>query len=205
MSIPHYWSDAIHHLSTRDTVIAKIISAYAHEALTSRSDAFYTLCRSIVGQQISVKAADSIWKKLETGVQDLTYETVWKADEAQLRAYGLSGSKIKYMKFLAEYFSHTGHKKDWKTLSVEEVSAELLAIKGIGKWTVQMFLIFHQLHPDQLPLGDIGLMKAIEKSYNEGKPLSTTRLGLITKKWAPYRTVATWYLWRSLDPVPVKY
>lgn len=186
----------------------EIIMRYKGETLNSRGTAYYTLVRSIVGQQISVKAAASVWNRLERAAGKVLPEQILKMTDAELRGCGLSAQKVKYMWGLSEYFAKEGHRLRWPELHDDEVTEKLLALKGIGIWTVQMFKIFHLLRPDEFPIKDIGLQKAIHKHYGQGrkKPLSLMQMEKQAEKlWKPYRTVATWYLWRSLDPEPVEY
>lgn len=199
MTIPKYWQQATKELSQNDPVIAKIISQYKGEVLQSRGDAFFSLARSIVGQQISVKAAASVWKKLEDNVGEVKEHIIHKAEEEDLRFCGLSRQKISYLKSLAGHFiDKTVDVKTFRTKSDEEIIKDLTSIKGIGRWTAEMFLIFHMMRPDVFPVADIGLQKAIEKHYKK-KPSA------LENKWKPWRSVATWYMWRSLDPLPVEY
>ena len=222
---PEYWTEATQHLSAKCTTMGGIIATYAGEQLAARGDAFFTLARAIAGQQISVKAANSIWLRLEAAMKtkpakkakpgpcslipsassgQVTPQAILKLTEEELRAIGFSGQKIKYLKSLAQYFlDHP--RPDWNAMSDEEVIQFLIPIKGIGRWTAEMFLIFHLLRPDVYPLDDIGLQKGVEKHFNQGKKMTRAQLIKIGKRWAPYRSVATWYLWRSLDPVPVEY
>jgi DNA-3-methyladenine glycosylase II len=201
MTTPLYWPKAKKHLSASDPVMKRLIATYHGEALTSRGDAFFTLARSIVGQQISVKAADSVWKKLVHHGATERDDIARLPDEA-LRACGLSGQKVAYMRALCAYFETP---RDFSAMSDEEAISELITIKGIGRWTAEMFLIFHLLRPNVLPLDDIGLQKAIYRHYFEGEKVEKKRLSALGLAWEPYRSVATWYLWRSLDPVPVEY
>lgn len=202
---PDYWLKAKRHLAKEDPVLARIMKAYKGETLASRGSAFYSLARAIVGQQISLKAADSVWKKLvaATGGEVLP-QPILEAETPALRACGLSGQKVIYLNELAQFFSTRGTIR-WHTKSDEEVMADLISIKGIGKWSAEMFLIFHLMRADVFPIGDLGLRKAIERHYNNGKAMSPKKMLRLSELWQPYRTVATWYLWRSLDPVPVEY
>lgn len=203
---PHYWEAAKLHLSQRDNVLGKIINEYHGEALTIRGDAFFTLARSIVGQQISVKAADSVWRKLENTFSPLSPEAIISASEEALRACGLSSSKVRYLKGLSAYFiENLQGIKNWQKLPDSEIIKELTQLSGIGKWTAEMFMIFYLARPDILPLADIGLQKAVFRHYNNSEKLKLSEIEKIAENWQPYRTVATWYLWRSLDPVPVEY
>lgn len=202
---PDYWPLALTHLKKHDKVLGKIIKTYKGEMLTSHGDAFYTLARSIAGQQISVKAADTIWKRLENAVE-ISPKSMTAAKVDVLRAAGLSSQKVTYMHALAEHFTENEKRiKNLHKFDDEEIIAELTSVKGLGRWTVEMFLIFHMGRPDVLPLADIGLQKAIFKHYNKGEKLPKAELVTLAEPWKPYRSVATWYLWRSLDPIPVEY
>jgi DNA-3-methyladenine glycosylase II len=195
---PDYWEKAKKYLSKNDKVMAGIIKSYKGESLKKvTDDIFYTLSRAIIGQQISVKAADAIWKRFEKISKASPQKTLRLSDE-KLREIGFSGQKVKYVKSVAEFcISHDGKWHD----DDEEVIKHLTSIKGVGRWTAEMFLIFYLQRPDIFPLADIGLLKAIEKHY--GTPRDKAHQH--GANWAPYRSVATWYLWRSLDPVPVEY
>jgi DNA-3-methyladenine glycosylase II len=206
MKKPAYWTKATRELSARDPVIAKIAATCAGMTLRSRGDAFSTLARSIVGQQISVKAADSVWTKLSTALPLLAPDAVNGHDEDALRACGLSRSKVIYLKDLAQHFSNGMlNPAVWPTMTDEALIDDLTRVRGIGRWTAEMFLIFYMMRPDVLPLADLGLQKAMRLHYNGGRPLGPRKLGALNKLWQPWRSVATWYLWRSLDPIPVEY
>jgi len=206
MTAPRYWKRATHELSERDAVIKKLVAASPGLTLRSRGDAFSTLARSIVGQQISVKAAASVWQKLTTAVPALRPEVIHNHDADALRGCGLSRSKVAYIKDLARHFVEnrldTGR---WEQMSDAELIAELTQVRGIGRWTAEMFLIFYMTRPDVLPLDDLGLQRAMNLHYNRGRPLAARKLAAISARWQPWRSVATWYMWRSLDPVPVEY
>lgn len=202
---PDYWLKAKRHLSKTDPTLARIIKAYKGEGLASRGSAFFSLARAIVGQQISVKAADSVWNKLNVGLKGEVLPTaILDADPPTLRACGLSGQKVIYLKELSQFFA-ASKKHNWHRKSDAEVITDLISIKGIGKWSAEMFLIFHLLRPDVFPIGDLGLRKAVERHYNKGEKMALSDINALAERWTPYRTVATWYLWRSLDPVPVEY
>ena len=210
---PPYWDDACKHLSKRDRVLRKMIADFGHARLYSRRDAFTTLARSIVGQQISVKAAQSVWvkllKRLELVSEScvvLPAETILALTVEELRAVGLSARKVEYLVDLALNFdSGNLHFKKWSEMDDEAIIAELVAIRGIGRWTAEMFLIFHLLRPNVLPLDDVGLINGISKNYFSGESVSRSEAREVSAAWAPYRSVATWYIWRSLDPLPVDY
>lgn len=203
---PSYWQQATQELSKNDAVMHKLISRYADTILTSRGDAFTTLVRSIVGQQISVKAAESVWQKIITTLPDITPASITSVDDDTLRACGLSFRKISYIKDCAYYFASDLLKKaTWNELDDEALITVLTNIKGIGRWTAEMFLIFHMQRSNILPLDDIGLQRAISIHYNEKQAIIKQDIKKIAQPWHPWCSVATWYLWRSLDPIPVEY
>ncbi len=199
---PDFWPQATTHLARRDKVLRKLIKACPEAGLVTRGDPFQALARSIVGQQISVKAAQSIWGRFATCVGEVTPGNVVAKSDAELRACGFSGRKAAYVKDLAGRFA-TGSVKPrrWKRMDDEAIIDELVQVKGIGRWTVEMFLIFHLARPNVLPVDDLGLRRAMERHYNDGEPLSRDEMRSIGAPWAPWSSVATWYLWRSLDPV----
>ena len=206
MTIPRYWKDATRELSACDPVIRKLVAKSKGLTLRSRGDAFNTLARSIVGQQISVKAAQSVWNKLVAAVPEVRPEIICAQDADALRACGLSRSKVVYLHDLARHFVESRLSvTQWERMTDDELVAELTQVRGIGRWTAEMFLIFYMTRPDVLPLGDIGVQRAMSLHYNHGKPLSGRKIDMISKRWQPWRSVATWYMWRSLDPVPVEY
>jgi DNA-3-methyladenine glycosylase II len=202
MSTPDYWNEATRELVARDPVFSRLATRYEGLALGSRGDAFSTLARAIVGQQISVKAAASVWDRLVAEIVEVTPANLAAADLARLRTCGLSGQKCGYLSDLAARFvSGALDPSTWNALDDEALITELTQVKGIGRWTAEMFLIFHMARPDVLPLDDIGLQRAMSLQYNAGRPLSKLKMRRIAKAWAPWRSVATWYLWRSLDPL----
>jgi DNA-3-methyladenine glycosylase II len=202
---PHYWHKAKKFLSKKDKKLAKIINQY-DGYLVSRDDPFYSLCRSIIGQQISVKAADSIWLKFEKIIKKIKPINLIKLPKAKLASIGLSRQKILYLKIIAkEFFNKTLDIKNLQKMSDDEAIKSLVRIKGIGVWTAQMFLIFNLKRSNIFPFSDIGLIKAISKNYKKEYPLKKDELDYFKNKWHPYSTVATWYMWRSIDPVPVEY
>jgi len=206
MAVPDYWKQATRELSTSDPVIKKLAARSRGLTLRSRGDAFNTLARSIVGQQISVKAAQSVWDKLTAIVPEMLPEMIHSHDADALRLCGLSRSKVVYLHDLARHFVEGRMRvARWKEMSDDELISELTQVRGVGRWTAEMFLIFYMSRPDVLPLDDIGLQRAMSLHYNEGKPLSKLKINAIAKSWKPWRSVATWYMWRSLDPVPVEY
>ena len=203
---PDYWAEACAHLSRKDRVMKKIIPQFGDAVLESRGDAFVTLARSIVGQQISVKAAQSVWDKFAKLSRKITPAGILKLKVDDMRAAGLSARKVEYLVDLALHFdSGAVHVKDWQGMDDEAIIAELVAIRGIGRWTAEMFLIFHLMRPNVLPLDDVGLINGVSHNYFSGEPVSRSDLREVAQAWSPYSTVATWYIWRSLDPVPVAY
>jgi len=206
MTTPGYWKRATRELSERDAVIRRIVAQSHGLTLRSRGDAFNTLARSIVGQQISVKAAESVWRKLIAAVPAVRPEVIHAHDVEILRTCGLSRSKVAYLHDLARHFVEKRlDVKRWEQMTDDELIAELTQVRGIGRWTAEMFLIFYMTRPDVLPVDDIGLQRAMSLHYNHGKPLSKLKMNSIARRWLPWRSVATWYMWRSLDPVPVEY
>ncbi len=206
MKAPAYWAQATQELASRDPVIASIAAGSAGLTLRSRGDAFATLARSIVGQQISVKAAESVWQKFAAALPAVNPASVAVHPVEALRACGLSGSKVVYLQDLAVHFEKgTLNPARWPDLSDDELIEQLTRVRGIGRWTAEMFLIFYMMRPDILPLADLGVQKAMRLHYNHGRPLGSRKLAALNKLWQPWRSVATWYLWRSLDPIPVEY
>ena len=204
--VPDYWQQAGTALAQNDAVMAAIIAACGDETLVSRGDPFGTLLRSIVGQQISVRAADSIWVRFVAALPALTPEAVRTASAETLRACGLSARKVEYIADLARHFVDGKiQPARWAAMGDAEIIAELTAVRGIGVWTAEMLLIFNQLRPDVWPLDDIGLQKALAQHYFSGERPTRRQLVARGEHWRPWRSVATWYLWRSLDPLPVEY
>ncbi len=219
--VPAYWEDACKHLKRRDRVLKRLIPQFGEACMQSRGDAFTTLARSVVGQQISVKAAQSVWNRFELLVRGepaglpaahvgtaphITADRVVALDAATLRGAGLSARKCEYLRDLALHFVEGRvHVPQWQDMDDELIIQELVAIRGIGRWTAEMFLMFHLLRPNVLPLDDLGLLKGISLNYFSGEPVTRAEAREVAEAWAPYRSVATWYLWRSLDPVPVDY
>jgi DNA-3-methyladenine glycosylase II len=184
----------------------RLIPQLNDSSLSSRGDAFSTLARSIVGQQISVKAAQTVWNKFVQLPKKMTPALVLKLKVDDMRAAGLSARKVEYLIDLALHFSDGRiNAEGWSVKEDEAIIQELVAIRGVGRWTAEMFLIFHQMRPNVLPLDDIGLINGISKAYFSGEPVSRSEAREVAAAWSPYCTVATWYIWRSLDPVPVAY
>ena len=211
MTKPPYWDDATRVLASRDPVLATLIETYPGIHLTRRGDPFTTLARAIVGQQISVKAAQTIWERLLAACRSdtagrLDPATVQRKRVTTLRTCGLSERKALYIRDLARHFSSARlDPATWSALDDEALIEALVDVKGIGRWTAEMFLMFHEMRADVLPVDDIGLQKAVAKHYLDGERPTLAALRTLGERWQPYRSVATWYLWRSLDPIPVEY
>ena len=203
---PDYWQEACRHLMKKDRVMKRLIPQFGDACLESRGEAFVTLARSIVGQQISVKAAQTVWDRFAVLPRKMTPANVLKLKVDDMRAAGLSARKIEYLVDLALHFDSGSVSLGlWHTMDDDAIIAELVGIRGIGRWTAEMFLIFHLMRPNVLPLDDIGLLNGISKSYFSGDPVSRSEAREVAAAWAPYCSVATWYIWRSLDPVAVSY
>lgn len=203
---PKFWEKAKRDLSKNDKMLGKIIDNYPKDFLFSKSDPFYTIARSIVGQQISVKAAQSVWDKLEAKLGKIKVEKINNVHFMTLKSCGLSRQKISYLKSLSKAFIKKEiNPKKWPKMEDDEIVRELVKINGIGKWTAEMFLIFNLCRPDVFPVDDIGLIRGICNCYDLEYPISKVQAIELSKKWKPWRSVATWYFWRSLDPIPVEY
>ena len=199
---PEYWSEAKRDLAKRDAVLRKLVRRLPDASLRTRGNAFQTLARAIVGQQISVKAAQSIWGRFAACSGAHSPAGVVALDAQAMRACGLSAGKVAYLKDLATHF-HTGEirPRRWPRMSDEAIIEDLVRVKGIGRWSAEMFLLFYLMRPNVLPVGDLGLQRAMERAYNDGNPLTKDEMREIAKPWAPWSTVGTWYMWRSLDEV----
>ena len=215
MTRPAYWDSAIEALSAADPVLSRLITGYPGLHMTRRNDAFTALCRAIVGQQISVQAAEAIWRRLVGRSMPEAFDQPFPAlDPARIvrmtpgaiRELGLSERKASYLRDLGAHFVEGRlDPVAWKELDDETLIAALCDVKGIGRWTAEMFLMFHELRPDVLPVDDIGLQKAVALHYHRGRRVKPATIRRHGNRWRPWRSVATWYLWRSLDPVPVEY
>lgn len=203
---PTYWGEASNALAASDAVMARLVACHTDVALASRGDPFSTLARSIVGQQISVKAADSVWARFAGRLGAVTPGSVLALGADGLAGCGLSQRKIEYLCDLAANFDDGRlDPAGWTDVDDAELIAELCRVRGIGRWTAEMFLIFNLMRPDVFPLDDIGLQRAVGEHYLAGEKPSRRALADFGERWRPWRSVATWYLWRSLDPVPVAY
>jgi len=203
---PGYWDDACRHLTRKDRVMKRLIAQSDGACLQTRGDAFTTLARSIVGQQISVKAAQTVWDRFAVLPRKMTPANVLKLKVDDMRAAGLSARKVEYLVDLSLHFDSGAIQADaWEAMDDETIITELVGIRGIGRWTAEMFLIFHLMRPNVLPLDDVGLITGISKNYFSGDSVSRSDAREVANAWAPYCSVATWYIWRSLDPLPVEY
>ena len=200
--VPIYWENAKSELMKRDRIMRKLIPKFGDLYLMGRDDSFTTLTRSIVAQQVSAKAANLLWQKVLEICPNSTPAQILKAGHEKLSSCGLSKRKTEYILDLAEHFKEKRvHVDNWAAMSDEDVISELIQIRGIGRWTAEMFLIFNLLRPNILPLDDPGLLSGISINYFSGEPVSRSDLREVAANWEPWRTVATWYLWRSLDPI----
>ncbi|HEV7815580.1 MAG TPA: DNA-3-methyladenine glycosylase 2 family protein [Janthinobacterium sp.] len=205
VAVPPYWEEAKVELMKRDRIMNKLIPQFGDLHLVGHGDPFSTLARSIVGQQVTPKAADTAWRKLLLACPKCTPAQVIKAGQEALAGCGLSKRKTEYILDLADHFkTRRVHANQWDQMDDEAVIAELVQIRGISRWTAEMFLIFNLLRPNVLPLDDAGLIQGISVNYFSGEPVSRSDAREVSANWEPWRTVATWYLWRSLDPVPVE-
>jgi len=203
-TVPAYWAEACKHLVKKDRVMKRLIPQFGDTCLQARGDAFSTLARSIVGQQISVKAAQTVWHRFAALPKKMTPAHVLRLKVDDMRAAGLSARKVEYLVDLSIQFdAGTVHEKDWQAMDDDAIIAELVAIRGIGRWTAEMFLIFYLIRPNVLPLDDVGLINGISQNYFSGESVSRSDAKEVAAAWAPYCSVATWYIWRSLDPLPV--
>ncbi len=206
ITAPDFWEDACKHLMKKDRVMKRLIPQFKDSSLQTRGDAFVTLARSIVGQQISVKAAQTVWDRFAVLPKKMTPRNVLKLKVDDMRAAGLSARKVEYLVDLSLNFDNNSLTlQRWDAMEDEDIIAQLVAIRGIGRWTAEMFLIFHMLRPNVLPLDDVGLINGISRNYFSGEAVSRSDAREVAVAWAPYCSVATWYIWRSLDPAPVAY
>ena len=203
---PKYWNKGKIYLSNKDNVLKKIIDQFSNQSLELNDNSFHALINSIIGQQISVSAANSIKKKLFVLKKNITPRTIKNIKKNDLKKCGLSKQKILYINNIADFFllnKEFINKLD--KVNDLEIREKLIEIKGIGNWTIDMFLIFTLGSSNIFPSGDLGFVKAISKHYKKDLPISEKYLSKLFKRWSPYSSIATWYLWRSLDPIPVSY
>jgi DNA-3-methyladenine glycosylase II len=205
-SSPPWWPQACNALSRCDPVMARLAKAYGKPGLRLRGELFFTLARAIVGQQISVKAAQSVWERLLTAVESVAPDRFLRCGPQGLTGLGLSGRKVEYLLDLSGHFAQEPTLAEQLVLlDDEQIIERLIQIRGIGRWSAEMALIFSLGRPNVLPLADLGLMKAISLHYCKGDPLTPKAARAIAEPWAPWQSAATWLLWRSLDPEPVEY
>ena len=207
---PLYWNKAKKYLSKKDKVMFNLIKKYkspSETVLTSRKDVFFSLCKSIIGQQISVAAANSVFLKFKKKCKNkITAKVVSKLTTSQLKSCGLSRQKVKGIKSLAQQvLKRKFNPKLIPTMSDEEAIIYLSKLRQIGRWSAEMILLFTYNRPNIWPIQDIGLLRAISKNYKKKYLPPESYVNLLKKKFSPYCSVATWYLWRSIDPEPIQY
>ena len=204
---PAYWHQAKKVLSKRDPVLRKIIKKYNKGFLTTRSKPFFSLCRTVVGQQISLASADSIWSKFSKKCKgNIKPRVVLKISSRNLKSAGLSHQKISYLKIIARAFENKSFNvREIKKMDDAKAIEYITKLKGLGVWSAEMFLMFNLNRQDIFPTKDIGLLRAISKNYKTSYPPSKKFLNKISKIHYGYRTVFTWYMWRSIDPTDVEY
>ena len=202
LSHPEFWPRAVAELSARDPLIAKLAATNRGLESRPRGDAFATLARAIVGQQISVRAAQTIWERTLLAAGRAAPQAVLDCTDDSLRGCGLSARKVEYLKDLSRWFIEHQNGRELDHMSDERLIAELCTIKGVGRWTAEMFMIFYLFRPDVLPLDDLGLLRGVSLVYKEGAPVTKNDVRELTAHWAPWRSVGTWYMWRALSPIP---
>ena len=202
---PDYWLQACAELCEKDRMLAEVIEKFPEPTLSSKGDLFSTLIRSIIGQQISVYAADAVWGRFSELVETISPSSILSQNSEALRNCGLSNRKVEYIHGIAKTWEQEYANLDWNNMSDDEVKRKLVGLRGVGPWTAEMILMFSLLRPDVFPIDDIGAIRAIEKIYNGGTPMSKQALLDKAEEWIPWRTVATWFLWRTIDDEPVEY
>ena len=203
---PKFWNKGSLYLSKKDRVLKSIISTYQNEYLSINKNYFHCLLNSIIGQQISVSAANSIKRRFFSLKKNINPISISTIKTKSLREVGLSRQKILYINNISEFFiQNKKFIKNINKFSEAETREKLISIKGVGEWTTDMFLIFGLGKSNIFPKGDLGFLKAISINYKKNLPLTNNYLNLLFNKWTPYNTLATWYLWRSLDPLPISY
>ena len=203
---PKFWNKGKLYLSKKDRVLKSIISTYQNEYLSINKNYFHCLLNSIIGQQISVSAANSIKRRFFSLKKNINPISISTIKTKSLREVGLSRQKILYINNISEFFiQNKKFIKNINKFSEVETREKLISIKGVGEWTTDMFLIFGLGKSNIFPKGDLGFLKAISINYKKNLPLTNNYLNLLFNKWTPYNTLATWYLWRSLDPIPISY
>ena len=204
---PTYWQKGKKVLSKRDPVIRKIIKKYKKGFLTTRSKPFFSLCRTVIGQQVSVASADSIWSKFSKKCKgNIKPRVVLKISSRNLKSAGLSRQKISYLKIIARAFENKSFNvREIKKMDDAKAIEYITKLKGLGVWSAEMFLMFNLNRPNIFPIKDIGLLRAISKNYKKTYPPSKRFLDKISRLHAGNRTMFTWYMWRSIDPTDVEY
>ena len=207
MKNPDYWQDSLQYLTSADKTLGDIISQHKDYSITSRGEAYETLLRAIVGQQISVKAAASVWNKIVDLIKIIEPNKVLSTSKEKLKLCGLSKQKTQYIINISEHFKIKNIIDDtyWEERTYLSVYEELITIKGIGPWTAEMFGMFYLLEKDIFPLKDVGILRAMYQLYNNGERIDIDKIVKISDTWKPYRSVACWFLWRSIDSEEVLY
>ena len=208
--VPKYWNQAKKNLSRKDKIIARLIKSYespSETILTSRKDIFYSLCKSIIGQQISVAAANSVFLKFKKKCNNkINARIVTRLTFSQIKACGLSRQKVIGIKSLAKQtLDKTFNPKLINKMNDEEAIKYLSNLRQIGRWSAEMILLFTYNRSNIWPIQDIGLLRAISKNYKKKYLPPEKFVSLLKKRFSPYCSVATWYLWRSIDPEPIQY
>ena len=203
---PKYWNRGKLYLSNKDKVLKKIILQFPKEHMTINTNHYHSLIKSIIGQQFSVNAASSIKKKFFSLDNNITPTKIIKINNRLIKKCGLSKQKTEYINNISIFFlKNKKFIKQIHNYEDEFIRNKLIQIKGVGNWTIDMFLIFSLGFNNIFPEGDLGFLKAISKAYNKNIPLDKNYLNKLKKRWSPYNSLATWYLWRSLDPLPINY
>jgi DNA-3-methyladenine glycosylase II len=207
MKNPDYWQDSLQYLTSADKTLGDVISQHKDYSITSRGEAYETLLRAIVGQQISVKAAASVWNKIVDLIKIIEPNKVLSTSKEKLKLCGLSKQKTQYILNISEHFKINNIIDDtyWEERTYLSVYEELITIKGIGPWTAEMFGMFYLLEKDIFPLKDVGILRAMYQLYNNGERIDIDKIMKISDTWKPYRSVACWFLWRSIDSEEVLY
>jgi len=207
MKNPAYWQDSLQYLTSADKTLGDVISQHKGYSITSRGEAYETLLRAIVGQQISVKAAASVWNKIIDLIKIIEPNKILSISKEKLKLCGLSKQKTQYILNISEHFKINNIIDDtyWENRTYLSVYEELITIKGIGPWTAEMFGMFYLLEKDIFPLKDVGILRAMYQLYNNGERIDIDKIVKISDTWKPYRSVACWFLWRSIDSEEVLY
>ena len=207
MKNPDYWQDSLQYLTSADKTLGDVISQHKDYSITARGEAYETLLRAIVGQQISVKAAASVWNKIIGLIKIIEPNKVLSTSKEKLKLCGLSKQKTQYILNISEHFKINNIIDDtyWENRTYLSVYEELITIKGIGPWTAEMFGMFYLLEKDIFPLKDVGILRAMYQLYNNGERMDIDKIVKISDTWKPYRSVACWFLWRSIDSEEVLY